>query len=95
MALEHSALLDNDQSRHRRRSTMWEKALSSYVVFLLLGLLSLISLAMLLLNLPLNRVIESRYCKEHYLQQGPTIIEPDGSISEDRCKINSVQQKSA
>jgi len=58
-------------------------------------LLSIISLAIRLLNLPLNRVIELRYCKEYYQQHDPSVIGPDGSVPEKLCKINEVQKKLA
>jgi len=64
-------------------------------VLLLFLLLGIINLAIRLLNLPLNRIIEWRYCKEFYQQHDPSVIGPDGSIPEELCKINEVQKKLA
>jgi hypothetical protein len=79
---------DPQQNKHSRTS-------SRYGVFVIFLLLSIINLAIRLLNLPLNRVIELRYCKEYYQQHDPSVIGPDGSILEELCKINEVQKKLA
>lgn len=62
------------------------------VITALLGLLLLVNLAASLYQLPLNRVIERRLCHEYYLDHDPAVIQPDGAISEDLCKIDVVQQ---
>ncbi len=64
-------------------------------LWVLLLYLSTINLAYRLLNLPLNRVIELRYCKDYYLEHDPTVIGPDGMIPEGLCKVNSIQEKLA
>lgn len=64
-------------------------------IWVLLVLLGLLKLAPRLLNLPLNRVIEARFCRAHYLQHDPSVIAPDGTIPEHRCKVDPVQQKLA
>ncbi|KAH7152836.1 major facilitator superfamily domain-containing protein [Dactylonectria macrodidyma] len=46
---------------------------------------------MSLYQLPLNRVIERRLCREYYASTDPRVIGPDGSVSEDLCKIDAVQ----
>lgn len=56
-----------------------------------LGLLLLVNLSMSLYQLPLNRVIERRLCREYYASTDPKIIGPGGSVDEDLCKIDSVQ----
>lgn len=58
----------------------------------LLSLLLLVNLAASLYQLPLNRVIERRLCREHYAEHNPNAINPDGSIKEELCKIDVVQQ---
>lgn len=58
----------------------------------LLSLLLLVNLAASLYQLPLNRVIERRLCHEYYVDHDPAVIQPDGSISEELCKIDVVQQ---
>ncbi|KAI0104637.1 major facilitator superfamily domain-containing protein [Nemania sp. FL0031] len=66
---------------------------SNFLVILLL--LALNNLALRLLNLPLNRVIELRYCNDYYRKHDPFVIEPGGQIDEGLCKIDPVQQKLA
>lgn len=58
----------------------------------LLSLLLLVNLAASLYQLPLNRVIERRLCQEYYAEHDPAVIQPDGSIREELCKIDFVQQ---
>lgn len=57
-----------------------------------LVLLLLVNLAMSLYQLPLNRVIERRVCREYYSDNDPKKINPDGSVDEKLCKIDLVQQ---
>lgn len=58
----------------------------------LLGLLLLVNLAASLYQLPLNRVIERRLCHEYYAENDPAVIQPDGTILEELCKVDLVQQ---
>ncbi|KAF2087840.1 MFS general substrate transporter [Saccharata proteae CBS 121410] len=71
--------------RRRRRRHLWT----------LLLLLALVSLATRLYSLPLNRVIESRYCHSYYLEHDPSKIPNNGEVPEDLCKEKPVQQKLA
>ena len=64
-------------------------------ICILLLLLCLQNMAVKLMNLPLNRVIELRYCQEYYSDHDPTVISPDGSIAEGLCKIDGIQQRLA
>lgn len=64
----------------------------SSTVAALLGLLLLVNLAASLYQLPLNRVVERRLCREYYSANDPSMIGPDGSIEEGLCKIDPVQQ---
>jgi len=57
--------------------------------FLVTGI---VSLAIRLLNLPVNRVIEARYCKQYYLSHDPAAIDPNGEVPEGLCKIRAVQE---
>lgn len=57
-----------------------------------LGLLLLVNLSMSLYQLPLNRVIERRLCREYYASTDPKLIGPGGSVDEDLCKVDSVQR---
>ncbi|ORY67034.1 major facilitator superfamily transporter [Pseudomassariella vexata] len=58
----------------------------------LLGLLLLVNLAISLYQLPLNRVIERRLCREYYTQHNPSAIGREGNVAEELCKIDEVQQ---
>ncbi|TID27029.1 MFS general substrate transporter [Venturia nashicola] len=68
---------------------------SSRTIWTLLILLSLQNMAIKLMNLPLNRVIELRYCQQYYLRHDQSQIGPGGSIPEELCKLDSIQQKLA
>ncbi|KAH6652010.1 major facilitator superfamily transporter [Truncatella angustata] len=61
----------------------------------LLGLLLLVNLATSLYQLPLNRVVESRLCRDYYREKEPSRFGPDDSISEDLCKLDDVQKSLA
>lgn len=50
---------------------------------------------MSLYQLPLNRVIERRLCREYYADQDPTMIDPGGNVSEALCKVDVVQRELA
>ncbi|KAF1834478.1 hypothetical protein BDW02DRAFT_331432 [Decorospora gaudefroyi] len=58
-------------------------------------LLVLVHLSTVLYTLPLNRVIELRLCQEHYQLHDPSSFQPDRSIPEELCKIDSVQRRLA
>ncbi|KAK0625451.1 hypothetical protein B0T17DRAFT_273614 [Bombardia bombarda] len=58
----------------------------------ILVLVALVSLAWSLYALPLNRVIERRLCRDYYLVHDPSVIGPDGSVREELCKEDSIQQ---
>lgn len=58
----------------------------------LLTLLLLVNLATSLYQLPLNRVVERRLCHDYYGEHDPSVIDPDGDITENLCKINDVQK---
>jgi hypothetical protein len=59
----------------------------------LLLLVALVNLAWSLYQLPVIRVVESRLCREHYAVQDPSALRPDGSVPEELCKIDGVQQR--
>lgn len=58
----------------------------------LLGVLLLVNLAASLYQLPLNRVVEGRLCREFYEQHDPSRLGPDGDANEELCKVDVVQQ---
>jgi hypothetical protein len=53
------------------------------------------SMAVRVMSLPLNRLIESRYCMLYYREHDPSIIPPDGRIPEELCKNDWIQQRLA
>lgn len=59
----------------------------------LLLLVALVNLAWSLYQLPVSRVIESRLCRQHYAATDPSVLLPDGSVPEELCKIDEVQQQ--
>jgi len=76
-------------------SSMSSFHLKRHRIWPLIGLLILVHLSTVLYTLPLNRVIESRLCLEHYKLHEPTSISPDSSVPEKLCKINEVQRQLA
>ncbi|CAM1501387.1 Fc.00g105490.m01.CDS01 [Cosmosporella sp. VM-42] len=74
-----------------RSSRRWPRE-PKIAVGTVLGLLLLVNLAMSLHQLPLNRVIERRLCREYYTATDPSVIQPDGSVDERLCKIDAVQK---
>jgi hypothetical protein len=66
-----------------------------HALLALLLLAASATMAVQLINVPLNRIIELAFCRNYYLQHDPSVITPDGDVSEDLCKINPVQQKLA
>jgi hypothetical protein len=69
------------------RTVMAKKSIAA-----LLGLLLLVNLSSSIYQIPLNRVIERRLCNDYYAIHDPTAFEPDGSVKEEKCKIDSIQQ---
>ncbi|KAH6847206.1 hypothetical protein B0I37DRAFT_397483 [Chaetomium sp. MPI-CAGE-AT-0009] len=59
----------------------------------LLLLVALVNLAWSLYQLPVSRVVESRLCGQHYAVHDPSVLRPDGSVPEELCKIDEVQQQ--
>jgi hypothetical protein len=64
-------------------------------LWILLVLLGMQLLATKLMNLPLNRVIELRYCQEYYELHDPSLIGDGGNIPEHLCKLDCIQQRLA
>lgn len=61
-------------------------------VWPLLALLLAVQLSWSLYQLPVNRVIERRLCRGYYRAHDPTVINPDGGVDEELCKVNEIQQ---
>ncbi|KAI4861122.1 major facilitator superfamily transporter [Hypoxylon rubiginosum] len=64
-------------------------------ILALLALLLLVNLAASLYQLPVNRVIERRFCREYYSAHDPSVIDDHGNIDEEVCKIDAVQRRLA
>jgi hypothetical protein len=64
-------------------------------LWILLLLLGMQLLATKLMNLPLNRVIELRYCQEYYQLHDPSVIDDGGNVPEQLCKLDYIQQRLA
>jgi hypothetical protein len=58
----------------------------------LLGLLLLVNLSSSLYQLPLNRAVERRLCREFYADNGSGPHLFDGNIPEEHCKVDEVQK---
>ncbi|KAF2094187.1 MFS general substrate transporter [Rhizodiscina lignyota] len=61
----------------------------------LIAVIACQTMALRVMTLPLSRVIESRYCREYYREHDPSVISHDGTVPEELCKLNSVQQQLA
>ncbi|KAK4203200.1 heterokaryon incompatibility protein-domain-containing protein [Triangularia verruculosa] len=59
----------------------------------LLFLVALVHLSWSLYQLPVTRVIESRLCHDHYLISDPSKISGDGTVPEELCKLDTIQQR--
>ncbi|KAK3376883.1 major facilitator superfamily domain-containing protein [Lasiosphaeria ovina] len=57
-----------------------------------LVLLALVNLAWSLYQYPLNRLLESRLCHDHYAANDPSVLPPHGRVPEELCKLDEVQQ---
>ena len=64
-------------------------------VFIILVLLGLQNLGLKVMHLPLNRLIEIRFCQEYYEAHAPSVIPSLGDIPESLCKVDSIQQRLA
>jgi len=76
---------DGDAEQQQRRGNQLR------IGWLVTALL-LVNLAASLYQLPLNRVVERRLCREYYREYDPAVIGPDGNVDEELCKVDAVQQ---
>lgn len=67
--------------------------LRKVVLRAVLGFFLCVNLAMSLYQLPLNRLVERRLCVEHYAIADPSVIQPDGTVGEQLCKVDAVQKR--
>ncbi|KXX74859.1 hypothetical protein MMYC01_208028 [Madurella mycetomatis] len=87
--------IPGDDSRHRSHPRRKRSPLSvpRRAIRPLLLLVALVNLAWSLYQLPVSRVIESRLCRDHYEAHDPSAMLPDGSVPEELCKVDDVQQR--
>jgi hypothetical protein len=77
--------VDPSKSDRASRQALWT----------LLLLLVFTNTATRLYDIPLNRVIEMRLCRDYYTRHDSSQFGPGGSIPEKLCKIDEVQQQLA
>lgn len=86
MPLETAVMEGDAESQPHRRQKRPLHAIAA-----LLGLLLLVNLSASLYQLPLNRVVERRLCREYYSQHDPSAIKANGDIDEKLCKADPIQ----
>src|ERR1700750_2989335 len=91
-----------EQSINTQRSSSWEEIhedcrnrLTRNSVLALVTLTFCQSMAVRIMSLPLNRLIESKYCQDYYRRHNSLIIHTGDRIPEDLCKVDTVQERLA
>jgi hypothetical protein len=88
---------DMPRGRHRSESPKQHKrhphAAPRRAIRPLLLLVALVNLAWSLYQLPVSRVVEGRLCRDHYATHDPSALRPDGSVPEELCKLDEIQQR--
>lgn len=64
-------------------------------VVLLLATIAFIDISAFVSAAPRTRIYEANECTRYYQAHDPTRINPDGTVSEANCKINTIQQRLA
>jgi hypothetical protein len=64
-------------------------------LYMLLLLVSVQSLGLKIMYLPLNRLIENRICRDYYLNVEPSVVPSNGVVPEHLCKNDAIQQQLA
>lgn len=64
------------------------------LVGLIVVLVAFIDIGAYLADPPMTRIFEANLCYKYYLEQDPSVIE-DGTIPEELCKVDIVQQRLA
>jgi hypothetical protein len=77
-----------DRNTHQNHLT-WNSALA------LITLSFCQSMAVRIMSLPLNRLIESRYCQEYYGHHNHMMALSNEGIPEEHCKVNTIQKQLA
>ncbi|USP74907.1 hypothetical protein yc1106_02181 [Curvularia clavata] len=63
-----------------------------FLVCLLFSIIALIDVGAYLADAPQTRLFEANLCYKYYLQEDPSVIRGDGTIPEELCKVDVVQQ---
>ena len=65
------------------------------LVGLICALITFIDIGAYLADPPMTRIFEANLCYKYYLEQDPSVIGGDGTIPEELCKVDIVQQQLA
>ncbi|EUC43341.1 hypothetical protein COCMIDRAFT_101075 [Bipolaris oryzae ATCC 44560] len=65
------------------------------LVGLIFVLVAFIDIGAYLADPPMTRIFEANLCYKYYLEQDPSVIGGDGTIPEELCKVDIVQQRLA
>lgn len=90
--LQSSGIHGGRSSDERAPSPSQDRRQPKTAIGIVLAMLLFVNLAMSLYQLPLNRVIERRLCRDYYSDHDPSKVEKDGSVEEHLCKIDAVQK---
>lgn len=60
-------------------------------VLALLSVVLMVSVSLRIMNLPLNRILEQKFCHGYYRQHDPTKIGEGTDIPESQCKLDPIQ----
>ncbi|CAN9455699.1 unnamed protein product [Alternaria alternata] len=91
---ENDALLSPTESAHHALPQATKKPWVLLVV-LIFVMIAFIDVGAYLAEAPMTRLYEANLCLKYYHEQDPTVIPGDGSIPEQLCKVDVVQQRLA
>lgn len=91
---EEEAFLPLTDAPEALRSTTGEKPWL-LLIGLIFALVAFIDIGAYLADPPMTRIFEANLCYKYYLEQDPSVIGGDGTISEELCKVDIVQQRLA
>ena len=65
------------------------------LVVLIFTLVAFVDIGAFLSEPPQTRIFEANLCLKHYREKDPSVIKRDGTIPEELCKVDEVQQRLA
>ena len=65
------------------------------VILIIIALVTTVDIAYLLRIAPSTRLFEVIYCREYYQLHNPGLIDGNGMIEEELCKVDAIQNKLA